>query len=781
MSSQSICPHCARTFESRDAASGEMLDCPHCAGGYVERLTWADYTPPEAGASPLPFLGPPQGPDDLGSLGHYSVKKLLGKGGMGMVFEAVDTQLQRPVALKVMNPQVSRNAGFRERFMREARAMAAVRSDNIVTIHQVGEQNGVLFLAMELLRGEPLDRRIKERRPFTTLEVLRIGEGIARALAVVHARGHIHRDIKPANIWLEEPDGRVKVLDFGITLPTGGEHLTQTGTVLGTPGYMAPEHADGSPQVDERCDLFSLGCILHELVAGKPTFSGPSAISVLKAVATQEPPPLDQIKPETPRALSNLVAVLLEKNAANRPSSAKEVADTLADLREEAEGAELPRDSASRLTRWKKSRKRLAPAAIIAAATIVVLAALLGGAMLRKSDKASAETPINVPASTAVRVPSTAQGVTDTEIVLGMSAAFSGPTQELGRGMRSGILTYIDAVNDEGGIGGRKLRLIALDDGYDPARALANMKELDGKHKVFAFIGNVGTPTAAVTMPYATARKMLFFGAFSGATLLRDVPPNRYVFNYRAGYVEETENIVRYLTDVRRIQPSEIAVFAQDDEYGESGFEGVARALRRKEWPKENILRVRYRRNTIDVEAAVEEILNHRELRAVVMVPTYRPAARFVQKIRDAGRKDLVLATVSFVDSKALADELLQLGPQYVEGLIVTQVVPIPGAGSSIALESEERMRKYHPTEQLSFTSLEGYITAAIFAEALRKVDGQLSTETMVKSLESMHDLDLGLGTKLSFGPSDHQASDKVWGTELDRNGQSRILRDMDP
>ena len=779
MPSQSICPHCARTFESRDA-SGELLDCPHCAGGYVERLTWADYTPPEAGASPLPFLGPPQGPNELGSLGHYSVKKLLGKGGMGMVFEAVDTQLQRPVALKVMNPQVSRDAGFRERFMREARAMAAVRSDNIVTIHQVGEENGVLFLAMELLRGEPLDRRIKQRRPFTTVEVLRIGEGIARALAAVHAHGHVHRDIKPANIWLEEPDGRVKVLDFGITLPTGGEHLTQTGTVLGTPGYMAPEQADGS-QADERSDLFSLGCILHELVTGTVTFAGTSPIAVLKAVAAKDPVPLDQIKPDTPRALSNLVAALLQKNPANRPASAKEIADTLADLRSEIDGEELPRDAASRLMRWKKSRTRFSPAAVAGIVTVVLLAALLGAAMFRKNGKASASAPVDVPAVNMVKVPSTAQGVSDSEILLGMSAAFSGPTQELGRGMRTGILTYIDAVNDAGGIGGRKLRLIALDDGYDPDRALANMKELDRKHRVFAFIGNVGTPTAAVTMPYATARKILFFGAFTGAAVLRDVPPNRYVFNYRAGYVEETESIVRYLTDVRQFQPSEIAVFAQDDEYGESGFDGVARALRRKGWPKENILRVRYRRNTIDVDGAVEEILNHRELRAVVMVPTYRPAARFIQKIRDAGRKDLVLATVSFVDSKALADELLQLGPQYVEGVIVTQVVPIPGAGSSIALEAEERIRQYQPAEQLSFTSLEGYIATAIFAEALRKVEGQLSTETMVKSLESMRDFDLGLGTKLSFGPSDHQASDRVWGTELDRNGQPRILRDMDP
>jgi ABC-type branched-subunit amino acid transport system substrate-binding protein len=775
MSSPATCPNCAQPFESRDPASGAELDCPHCAGGIHDRLTWDNVaSTPTAGrgAPGLRFLAKPQNASELGSIGNYSVVKLLGKGGMGMVFEAVDTQLRRPVALKVMNPQLGRDAGFRERFMREARAMAAVHSDNIVTIHQVGEQNGVLFLAMELLRGEALDRRIKDRRPFTTSEVLRIGAGIARALAAVHANGHIHRDIKPANIWLEEPGGRVKVLDFGITLPTGGEHLTSTGSVMGTPGYMAPEHAEGS-EVDQRCDLFSLGCVLHELVTGKPTFTGTSAFAILKAVATQVPPPLDQVKPDTPPALCNVVAALLEKDPAKRPASAQEIAETLDALRAELEGEEVPRDSASRLIRWKRSgKKRMAMLAAAAAAVVLILGAVFGGSMLRKTQ--------HVAASSVVKIPSTAQGVTDSEIVLGMSAAFSGPTRELGRGMRTGILAFIEAVNDRGGIGGRKLRLIALDDGYDPERALANMKELDQRHKVFAFIGNVGTPTAEVTMPFASGRKMLFFGAFSGAAVLRDVPPNRYVFNYRAGYVEETESIVRYLTDVRQLEPAQIAVFAQEDAYGQSGFEGVARALRHKGWPKEKIVRVGYKRNTADVDAAVNTILNHPELRAVVMVPTYRPAARFIQKIRDAGRTDLVLANVSFVDSRALAEELMERGPQYVDGVIVTQVVPLPGAGSSIALQCAEAIRKYQPSEQVSFTSLEGYIAAAVFVEALKKVEGNLSTETLVTALESMQNFDLGLGTRLSFGPSDHQASDKVWGTVLDRNGEPRILRDMD-
>ena len=138
----------------------------------------------------------------------------------------------------------------------------------------------------------------------------------------------------------------------------------------------------------------------------------------------------------------------------------------------------------------------------------------------------------------AVQPRATAQGVTEAEVLLGMSAPFSGPARELGRGMELGINTYLHSVNDEGGVAGRKLRLVALDDGYEPERALANMQELDQQRKVFAVIGNVGTPTAEKTLPYALEKQLIFFGAFTGAKLLRKEPPDRFVFNYRAGYEE---------------------------------------------------------------------------------------------------------------------------------------------------------------------------------------------------------------------------------------------------
>jgi serine/threonine protein kinase/ABC-type branched-subunit amino acid transport system substrate-binding protein len=381
------------------------------------------------------------------------------------------------------------------------------------------------------------------------------------------------------------------------------------------------------------------------------------------------------------------------------------------------------------------------------------------------------------PAKSQPRVLSaTAPGVTENEILLGMSAAFNGPAAELGRGMKLGIDTYFKHVNDNGGVNGRKLRLLALDDGYEPSRAFPNMKALHDLHKVFAVIGNVGTPTAQVTVPYALEQKMLFFGAFTGAGLLRKVPPDRYVFNYRASYAEETAAMVQYLIEIKKLKPEQIAVFAQNDAYGDAGFVGVAKGLRKYGRDQEKILRVGYERNTVDVDAAVQEILKHKdEIKAIIMVPAYRPAARFIQKLRDA-KVDAICASVSFVGSEALAEELKQIGTQYAPGVIVTQVVPHYDSKATAVLKYREQLQKYFPAEQPSFISLEGYLAAQLLVEGLRKAGENLTTDTLIEALESIQNLDMGIGAPIRFGPSEHQGSHKVWGTVLDASVRYQIL-----
>jgi branched-chain amino acid transport system substrate-binding protein len=381
---------------------------------------------------------------------------------------------------------------------------------------------------------------------------------------------------------------------------------------------------------------------------------------------------------------------------------------------------------------------------------------------------AGAKDPVKV-ASVVPSVPQPAGAVAHSELVFGMASALSGPAKELGRGMKTGLEIAFAAANEAGGVHGRRLRLIALDDGYEPTRTIVAMKELAEQRHVFGFIGNVGTPPAAVGVPYAVEHKMLFFGAFTGAGLLRKDPPDRYVFNYRASYAEETAAIVHHLVEVKHIKPQDIAVFAQQDSYGDAGFEGVARAMRKYRRDPSQILRVGYQRNTSDVSEAVAELSKHPNLRAVVCVPTYKAEARLIEKMRDKG-SDIIFTNVSFVGANALSEELMALGPRYAQGTVVTQVVPLPQSSASAVLRYQELLRKYAPAEQPGFVSLEGYLAGTLLVEGLKKATA-LETEKVIDALEGIRGLDLGTGASLSFGMSEHQASHKVWGTMLDEKG----------
>ena len=379
------------------------------------------------------------------------------------------------------------------------------------------------------------------------------------------------------------------------------------------------------------------------------------------------------------------------------------------------------------------------------------------------------------PAGGVVKVASVVQPlgqaaqVAQGDLLFGMASALSGPAKELGRGMKTGVEVAFAVANEAGGVHGRRLRLIALDDGYEPTRTIVAMKELAEQRHVFGFIGNVGTPPAAVAVPYAVEHKMLFFGPFTGASLLRKDPPDRYVFNYRASYAEETAAIVQHLVEVKRIKPQDIAVFAQQDSYGDAGFEGVARAMRKYRRDPSQILRVGYQRNTSDVSEAVAELSKHPNLRAVVCVPTYKAEAKLIEKMRDKG-SDIIFTNVSFVGANALSEELVALGPKYAQGTVVTQVVPLPHSSATAVLKYQEALRKYAPSEKPDFVSLEGYLAGTLLVEGLKRATA-LETEKVIDALESIRGLDLGTGASLSFGMSEHQASHKVWGTMLDEKG----------
>ncbi len=285
---------------------------------------------PMPSAEAIGILRPALAAGEIGRLGGYRIVRVLGQGGMGVVFLAEDPALGRSVAVKAMLPTVATSA--RERFLREARAAAVIKDDHVVTIHQVGEDNGVPFLVMELLDGESLADRVAREGRLPIPEVVRIGRELANGLAAAHAKGLLHRDVKPANAWLEGPTGRVKLLDFGLARSvSGGAELTKSGAILGTPAYMPPEQARGEP-TDPRSDLFSLGAVLYQLATGERPFRGDETMAVLLAVVQFDPTPPSRVRTEVPSALSALIMRLLAKKPSDRPGSAVDVSMLLAKI-----------------------------------------------------------------------------------------------------------------------------------------------------------------------------------------------------------------------------------------------------------------------------------------------------------------------------------------------------------------------------------------------------------------------------------------------------------------
>jgi eukaryotic-like serine/threonine-protein kinase len=426
------CPGCGRQLQVQEELAGQKVPCPACAKPVAvpaaseeparvlpgsafpptpgaraagdEKQTLPQHSPAEAStaasasssggqtpADPNPsgsiamgeltaFLAPPRQPDEIGRLGLYRVLKVLGWGGMGVVFKAEDPGLRRPVALKVMLPALAATPSARARFFREARSAAALLHPHVVTIFQVGEDRDTPFLAMEFLEGESLDACVKREGKLPIAEVVRIGREVALGLACAHTKGLIHRDVKPANVWLEGPQRHVKLLDFGLARALADDpHLTPSGTIVGTPAYLAPEQARGET-VNHRADLFSLGCLLYRLCVGKLPFKGDSTLAVLSALALETPPEPASLNPEVPAELSALIVQLLQKDPKRRPVSAAAVAEILQGLQKRwlrEQELQAPTVSLPAATREKAAsgkRRRLA----LWAGTLAVLAGLLG-------------------------------------------------------------------------------------------------------------------------------------------------------------------------------------------------------------------------------------------------------------------------------------------------------------------------------------------------------------------------------------------------------------------
>jgi uncharacterized protein (TIGR03067 family) len=276
----------------------------------------------------LDFLQPSDQPDSRGRLGAYEVLEVVGRGGMGVVLKAYDPSLRRIVAIKVMAVHLASSPVARKRFVREARAAAAVSHDHVVAIFAVEEHQEPPFIVMQFISGKTLQERLALSGPLAVSEVLRIGMQTASGLAAAHAQGLVHRDIKPANILLENGVERVKITDFGLARAVDDVDMTQSGIVAGTPQFMAPEQANGEA-IDLRSDLFSLGSVLYMLCTGRPPFRATTTMGLLKRICEEAPRPIRELNPEVPEWLEAIITKLLAKRPDGRFQSAKEVAELL--------------------------------------------------------------------------------------------------------------------------------------------------------------------------------------------------------------------------------------------------------------------------------------------------------------------------------------------------------------------------------------------------------------------------------------------------------------------
>ncbi len=276
----------------------------------------------------LGSLAPSDWPDSLGRLGTYEVKGVIGRGGMGVVLKAFDPALNRNVAIKVLSPHLADCGAARRRFLREARAAAAVAHEHVVSVFAVEGTAGLPFMVMEYIPGQSLQDRLDRQGALALPEILRIGMQTAAGLAAAHAQGLVHRDVKPANILLENGIERVKLTDFGLARAAADAGMTQSGIVAGTPHYMAPEQARAEA-TDHRADLFSLGSTLYAMCTGIPPFRAETPVAVLRRVSDDVPRPIRQLNPEIPDWLEAIVERLHAKDPADRFDSASDVADLL--------------------------------------------------------------------------------------------------------------------------------------------------------------------------------------------------------------------------------------------------------------------------------------------------------------------------------------------------------------------------------------------------------------------------------------------------------------------
>jgi ABC-type branched-subunit amino acid transport system substrate-binding protein len=360
------------------------------------------------------------------------------------------------------------------------------------------------------------------------------------------------------------------------------------------------------------------------------------------------------------------------------------------------------------------------------------------------------------------------EGVSADQIVFGQAAVLEGPASALGQGMRLGLSAAFDEQNRKGGVHGRKLKLISIDDGYEPDKSIAAVKKLIEVEKVFALIGPVGTPTANAAQPVAQAAKVPYIGPFTGAGFLRD-PKRDNVINIRASYDAETEAWVKHLTEDLKIK--KIAIFYQDDAFGRAGLSGFKKAMDKR--GLQIAAEATFERNTVAVKTALLT-LKRAEPEAVVMVGPYKPCAEFIKLARKTDFNP-AFVNISFVGANALARELGRDG----KGVIVSQVVPFPwDASLKVVADYHGALKMADAKAEPEFVSLEGYLVGRLTIAALEKAGSNPTREGLLKTIKETGRFDIG-GLPMTYGPEKNEGLDKVFMTVIQADGSFKAVEKL--
>lgn len=344
-------------------------------------------------------------------------------------------------------------------------------------------------------------------------------------------------------------------------------------------------------------------------------------------------------------------------------------------------------------------------------------------------------------------------GVTDRTIILGQSCALSGPANHLGRGMRAGLTAAFEEINLSGGVQGRQIFLMTIDDFYEPGQAIRNTEALIRENEVFMLVGQVGTPTAEAVIGIAEKYQVPFFAPLTGAQFLR-TPFNRNIINLRAGYNQEIQRLVDFFVEEKHRR--KIACFYQDDSFGLSGFQGLKAALKKHHLTLAG--QGTFLRNTIAILAGLEAI-EASSADAVVLVGTHLPCAEFIKLAKARGMFQPCFATISFSGARTLAHAIGNIDQE----VVVSQVMPDPYTSElPIAADYRVAMKVFQPQAEISYSSLEGYVAGRLFVAIVEAAPAELTRKVFLETLEKQQDLNLG-GLQIQFGPLDHQGMDQTY------------------